>query len=56
MCPAAKRLSELLVQGAPELIEVATKKVGQASVKRAVAKTARKQIGGSQQSRIRRGW
>ena len=53
--PAAKRIGrELLVQGAPELVEVATKrKSAKQALKSTVAKTARKQIGGSR--RITRG-
>ena len=54
--PAAKKIGrDLLVQGAAELVEVATKKKSakQAS-KNTVAKTARKQ-GGSLQSRIATG-
>ena len=55
--PAAKRIGrELLVQGAPELVEVATKrKSAKQALKSTVAKTARKQIGGSLHSRLRRG-
>ena len=52
--PAAKKIGrDLLVQGAPELVEVATKrKSAKQALKSTVAKTARKQIGGSLQSRI----
>ena len=52
--PAAKKIwRDLLVQGAPELVEVATKrKSAKQALKSTVAKTARKQIGGSLQSRI----
>ena len=55
--PAAKRISrELLVHGAPELVEVATKrKSAKQALKGMVAKTARKQFGGSLYSRITRG-
>ena len=55
--PAAKRIGrEILVQGAPELVEVATKrKSAKQALKSTVAKTARKQIGGSLHSRITRG-
>ena len=55
--PAAKRIGrELLVQGAPELVEVATKrKSAKQALKSTVAKTARKHIGGSLHSRITRG-
>ena len=55
--PAAKKIGrDLLVQGAPELVEVATKrKSGKQALKSTVAKTARKQIGGSLQSRIASG-
>ena len=55
--PAAKRIGrELLVQGVPELVEVATKrKSAKQALKSAVAKTARKQFGGSLHSRITRG-
>ena len=55
--PAAKRIGrELLVQGAPELVEVATKrKSAKQALKSTVAKTARKQFGGSLHSRITRG-
>ena len=55
--PAAKRIGrELLVQGAPELVEVATKrKSAKQALKSTVAKTAGKQIGGSLHSRITRG-
>ena len=55
--PAAKRIGrDLLVQGAPELVEVATKrKSAKQALKSTVAKTARKQIGGSLQSRIASG-
>ena len=54
---AAKRIGrELLVQGAPELVKVATKrKSAKQALKSTVAKTARKQIGGSLHSRITRG-
>ena len=52
--PAAKKIGrDLLVQGALELVEVATKrKSAKQALKSTVAKTARKQIGGSLQSRI----
>ena len=55
--PAAKRIGrELLVQGAPELVEVATKrKSAKLALKSTVAKIARKQFGGSLHSRITRG-
>ena len=55
--PAAKKIGrDLLVQGAPELVEVATKrKSAKQALKSTVAKTARKQIGGSLQSRITSG-
>ena len=55
--PAAKKIGrDLLVQGAPELVEVATKrKSAKQALKSTVAKTARKQIGGSLQSRIASG-
>ena len=55
--PAAKKIGrDLLVQGAPELVEVATKrKSAKHALKSTVAKTARKQIGGSLQSRIASG-
>ena len=55
--PAAKRIvRELLVQGAPELVEVATKrKSAKQALKSTVAKTARKQFGGFLHSRITRG-
>ena len=55
--PAAKKIGrDLLVQGAPELVEVATKrKSTKQALKSTVAKTARKQIGGSLQSRIASG-
>ena len=55
--PAAKRIClALLVQGAPELVEVATKrKSTKQELKSTVAKTARKQFGGSLHSRITRG-
>ena len=55
--PAAKRIGqELLVQGAPELVEVATKrKLAKQALKNTVAKAARKQFGGSLHSRITRG-
>ena len=55
--PAAKKIGrDLLVQGAPELVEVATKrKSAKQALKSTVAKTARKQIGGSLQSRIAAG-
>ena len=47
---------DLLVQAAPELVEVATKrKSAKQALKITVAKTARKQIGGSLQSRIASG-
>ena len=54
--PAAKILGrELLEQGAIELVELATKKKSvKQSFKSTVAKTARKQIDGSLQPRIRR--
>ena len=49
--PAAKTIGrELLVQGAPELIEFASKKKSaKQALKSTVAKTARKQIGGALQ-------
>ena len=49
--PAAKTIGrELLVQGAPELIEFASKKKSaKQALKGTVAKTARKQIGGALQ-------
>ena len=49
--PAAKTIGrELLVQGAPELLEFATKKKSaKQAMKSTVAKTARKQIGGALQ-------
>ena len=52
--PAAKKIGrDLLVQGAAELVEVATKrKSAKQALKNTVAKTARKQKGGSLQSRI----
>ena len=55
--PAAEKIGrDLLVQGAPELVEVATKrKSAKQALKSTVAKTARKQIGGSLQSRIASG-
>ena len=55
--PAAKKIGrDFLVQGAPELVEVATKrKSAKQALKSTVAKTARKQIGGSLQSRIASG-
>ena len=55
--PAAKKIGrDLLVQGAPELVEVETKrKSAKQALKSTVAKTARKQIGGSLQSRIASG-
>ena len=55
--PAAKKIGrDLLVQGAPELVEVATKrKSAKQALKSTVAKTARKQIGGSLQPRIASG-
>ena len=55
--PAAKKIGrDILVQGAPELVEVATKrKSAKQALKSTVAKTARKQIGGSLQSRIASG-
>ena len=55
--PAAKRIGrELLVQGAPELVEVATKrKSAKQALKSTVAKTAGKQFGGSLHSCITRG-
>ena len=55
--PAAKKIGrDLLVQGTPELVEVATKrKSAKQALKNTVAKTARKQIGGSLQSRIASG-
>ena len=55
--PAAKKIGrDLLVQGAPELVEVATKRKSvKQALKSTVAKTARKQIGGSLQSRIASG-
>ena len=55
--PAAKKIGrDLLVQGAPELVEVATKrKSAKQALNSTVAKTARKQIGGSLQSRIASG-
>ena len=55
--PAAKKIGrDLLVQGEPDLVEVATKKKSAKQVlKSTEAKTARKQIGGSLQSRIASG-
>ena len=55
--PAAKKIGlDFLVQGAHELVEVATKrKTAKQALKSTVAKTARKQIGGSLQSRIASG-
>ena len=55
--PAAKRIGrELLVQGAPELFEVAMRrKSAKQALKSTAAKTAGKQIGGSFLSRITRG-
>ena len=55
--PAARRNSrELLVQGAPEMVEVATKrKSAKQALKGMVAKTARKQFGGFLHSRITSG-
>ena len=55
--PAAKKIGrDLLVQGAPESVEVATKrKSAKQALKSTVAKTARKEIGGSLQSRIASG-
>ena len=54
--PAKKIVRDLLVQGAPELVEVATKrKSAEQAVKSTVAKTARKQIGGSLQPLIASG-
>ena len=52
--PAAKKIGrDLLVQGAPELVDVATKrKSAKQALRSTVAKKARKQIGGSVQSRI----
>ena len=55
--PAANRIGrELLEQGAPELVEVATKrKAAKQALKSTVAKTARRQISGFFHSRITRG-
>ena len=55
--PAAKKIGrDLLLQGAPELVEVAIKrKSAKQALKSTVAKTARKQIAGSLQSRIASG-
>ena len=55
--PAAKRIGrEFLVQGAPELVEVAMKrKSAKQALKNAVAKTACKQDGGSFHTCITRG-
>ena len=55
--PAAKRIGrELLMQGAPELVKVATKRKSEKqAMKGTVAKTARKQFGGSLHSGITRG-
>ena len=49
--PAAKKIGrELIVQGAPEILEVATKKKSaKHALKSTVKKTAKKQIGGSLQ-------
>ena len=49
--PAAKRIGrELLVQGAPEIAEFATKKkTAKQALKSTVAKTVKKQLGGSLQ-------
>ena len=53
--PAAKKLGqELLTQGAPELVNVVTKKqTARQALKNTVKKTARKQLGGSYQRRRR---
>ena len=55
--PAVKRIGrEALVQGAPELVEVATKrKSAEQALKGTVVKTARKRFGSSLHSRITRG-
>ena len=55
--PAIKKIAcDILVQGAPELVEVATRrKLAKEALKNTVAKTARKQIGGSVQLRIATG-
>ena len=55
--PAAQKIDrDLLVQGAPKLVEVATKrKPAKQAVKSTVAKRVRKQKGGSLQSRIASG-
>ena len=55
--PAAKKIGrDFLVQGAQEFIEVAAKiKSAKQALKNTVSKTARKQIGGSLQSRIASG-
>ena len=55
--PAIKKIAcDILVQGAPELVEVATRrKLAKEALKNTVAKTARKQIGGSLRLRIATG-
>ena len=54
--PAAKKIGrDLLVQGAPELVVATKRKSAKQELKSTVAKTARKQIGGSLQSRIASG-
>ena len=54
--PTTKKIGrDVLVQGAPELVEVATKRISaKQALKNTVAKTARKQIGRSLQSHIAR--
>lgn len=53
--PAAKKIGrELLTQGAPELVNVVTKKqTAKQALKNTVKKTARKQLGGSYRRRKR---
>ena len=54
--PVAKKIGrELIVQAAPELVEVVTKKKSpKQAIKSTVQKTVRKQVGGSKTGRMRK--
>ena len=56
LCPVAKKIGrELIVQAAPELVEVVTKKnPPKQAIKSTVQKTVRKQVGGSKTGRMRK--
>ena len=53
--PVAKKIGrELIVQAAPELVEVVTKKSPKQAIKSTVKKTVRKQVGGSKTRGMRK--